>query len=62
MTPWGRLIYGVGIGIIVVVIRQFGSYPEGVTYGILLMNIVTPLIDRFLPRKIYGYQKEAKKA
>ena len=42
-------------------IRQFGSYPEGVTYGILLMNIATPLIDR-LPRKIYGIKKEAKKA
>lgn len=62
MTPWGRTIYGIGIGLIAVVIRQFGSYPEGVTYGILLMNIVAPLIDRFLPRKIYGYQKEAKKA
>lgn len=62
MTPWGRTIYAVGIGLLVVVIRKFGSYPEGVTYGILLMNITTPLIDRFLPRKIYGYQKEAKKA
>ena len=43
-------------------IRLFNStYPEGVTYGILLMNIATPLIDR-IPRKIYGYQKEGKKA
>ena len=48
---------------IIVLIRQFGNYPEGVTYGILLMNIATPLIDRFLPQKIYGIQKkEAKKA
>ena len=62
MTPWGQIIYAFGIGLIVAVIRTFGSYPEGVTYGILLMNIATPLIDRFLPRKIYGYQKEAKKA
>ena len=37
-------------------------FGEGVTYGILLMNICTPLIDRFLPRKVYGYKKEAKKA
>ena len=62
MTPWGCIIYGLGIGLIISLIRQFGAYPEGVTYGILLMNIATPLIDRFLPRKIYGHQKEAKKA
>lgn len=62
MTAWGQVIYAFGIGLIVSVIRQFGAYPEGVTYGILLMNIATPLIDRFLPRKIYGHHKEAKKA
>lgn len=62
MTPVGQIIYAAGIGLIITVIRSFGAYPEGVTYGILLMNIATPLIDRFLPRKIYGYQKEAKKA
>lgn len=62
MTPWGQVIYAVGIGLIVTLIRSFGSYPEGVTYGILMMNIFTPLIDRALPRKIYGYQKEVKKA
>lgn len=62
MTPWGRILYGLGIGLIVSLIRLFGAYPEGVTYGILLMNIATPLIDRFLPRKIYGHQKEAKNA
>ena len=61
ITPWGQVIYALGIGLIIALIRQFGSYPEGVTYGILLMNIVTPLIDR-IPRKIYGYQKEVKKA
>ena len=63
ITPWGQVIYAIGIGLIIVLIRQFGNYPEGVTYGILLMNIATPLIDRFLPQRIYGYQKkEAKKA
>lgn len=62
MTPCGQIIYAFGIGLIIAVIRAFGSYPEGVTYGILLMNIATPLIDRFLPRKIYGHQKEVKKA
>ncbi|MBQ9943338.1 MAG: RnfABCDGE type electron transport complex subunit D [Clostridia bacterium] len=62
MTPVGQMIYAAGIGLIIVLIRNFGAYPEGVTYGILLMNIATPLIDRFLPRKLYGYQKEAKQA
>lgn len=62
MTPVGQMIYAAGIGLILVLIRNFGAYPEGVTYGILLMNIATPLIDRFLPRKLYGYQKEAKQA
>ena len=62
ITPLAQVIYACMIGLIITLIRQFGSYPEGVTYGILLMNIATPLIDRFLPRKIYGHQKEAKKA
>lgn len=67
MTPWGQVIYAFMIGLIITLIRQFGSYPEGVTYGILLMNICTPLIDRFLPRHIYGHvkteqKKEAKQA
>ena len=63
IRPVAQIIYALLIGLIIVLIRQFGNYPEGVTYGILLMNIFTPLIDRFLPQKIYGYQKkEAKKA
>ncbi|MCR4885865.1 MAG: RnfABCDGE type electron transport complex subunit D [Clostridiales bacterium] len=62
ITPRGQILYAAGIGLIIVLIRLFNStYPEGVTYGILLMNIATPLIDR-IPRKIYGYQKEGKKA
>lgn len=62
MTKMGQVIYAFGIGLIIAVIRNFGAYPEGVTYGILLMNVATPLIDRFTPQKIYGYQKEVKKA
>ena len=63
IRPVAQIIYAALIGLIIVLIRQFGNYPEGVTYGILLMNIATPLIDRFLPQKIYGIQKkEAKKA
>ena len=52
VTSWGRVIYGVGIGIINYTIRRWGAYPEGTTYAILLMNITAPLIERFTrPRK-----------
>ena len=63
ITPLTQAVYACLIGLIIVIIRQFGNYPEGVTYAILLMNIFTPLLDRLLPQRIYGYQKkEAKKA
>ncbi len=53
----GRCIFALGCGIIVVIIRKYGSYPEGVTFAILLMNILTPLIDRFTSRRVYGVVK-----
>ncbi|MDO4739836.1 MAG: RnfABCDGE type electron transport complex subunit D [Eubacteriales bacterium] len=57
MTATGQFIYAAGCGLIVSVIRAFGAYPEGVTYAILLMNIATPLIDKFTRHKIYGEVK-----
>ena len=54
MNPRGMLIYGVGIGIITVVIRVFGSYPEGISFAILIMNGVTPLINTFVKPKRFG--------
>ncbi len=52
VTPRGKLIFGIGCGIITMLVRLYGMYPEGVTFAILLMNAVTPLIDRAtLPRK-----------
>ena len=54
ITPKGKIIFGLGAGIIVVLIRLKGGYPEGVCYSILLMNAVTPLIDRWkwtIPKK-----------
>ena len=56
----GQIIFGVGCGIITFVIRKWGGYPEGVTYAILLMNIVTPLIDKYIKPKTFGYVKEVK--
>ena len=53
LTKKGQIIFGVGCGIITVAIRQWGGYPEGVCYAILLMNALTPLIDRYLkPRRL----------
>jgi electron transport complex protein RnfD len=60
MTAKGQFIFAAGCGLIVWVIRSFGAYPEGVTYAILFMNILTPLIARFIHNRVYGHQKEAK--
>lgn len=59
VTDRGMLIFGFGCGLLTVLIRLFGGYPEGVSFAILLMNAATPLIDRFCRPKIYG-QVEAK--
>ena len=53
-TSWGNVVFGVGAGLIVVVIRLFGGFPEGVMYSILLMNAVTPLINRYTRPKTFG--------
>ncbi len=57
LTQKGCWIFGVGIGILVVVIRQFGGLPEGVMYAILLMNAATPLIDRMTQARTFGKDK-----
>jgi len=54
MTAKGGVIFGVGIGFIVMMIRYFGSYPEGVSFAILLMNMTVPLIDRWCHQHKYG--------
>lgn len=54
MTPNGMIIYGIGIGVITIIIRTFGSYPEGMSFAILIMNIVTPLINKCCKPKRYG--------
>ena len=54
MTKNGMLIYGVGIGIITVIIRLFGAYPEGVSFAILIMNAFTPLINMYIKPKRFG--------
>ena len=54
ITKAGRWVFGIGVGLIIMLIRIWGSYPEGVTFAILLMNAVTPLINRWTRPRIYG--------
>lgn len=61
VTFKGQVIYSVVAGFITVIIRTYGGYPEGVTYAILLMNIATPLLDKYIMPRKYGY-KRIKKA
>jgi len=54
VTRKGRWIFGIGCGVITIIIRIWGGYPEGVSYSILLMNVFTPLIDRLTKERIFG--------
>ncbi len=57
VTPLGCWIFGVGAGIMVTIIRLFGGLPEGVMYSILMMNAITPLLNRYTKPKVFGSQK-----
>ncbi len=60
LTGTGKLVFGTGCGIVTFLIRSYGGTPEGVCYSILIMNCITPLIDRYtMPRK-FGYVRTAK--
>ncbi len=58
MTKLGRVYFGIGCGLLTVVIRLVGGYPEGVSYSILLMNLAVPLIDRWTLPKPFGGRKK----
>ena len=60
ITWKGKLVFGIGCGVMTFLIRQFGGYPEGVSFSILLMNILTPYIDRFTMTHPLGAVKPAK--
>jgi len=57
VTPLGRIIFAVGAGILTAIIRVKGAYPEGVSYSILLMNVATPLIEKFTKPNVFGKVK-----
>ncbi len=54
MTAKGMVVYGIGIGVITVLIRFFGSYPEGVSFAILIMNSIVPLLNKYIKPARFG--------
>ena len=62
VTGNGRIIFGVGLGILTVLIRNFSSLPEGVCFSILIMNAFAPLIDKYIRVKPFGFYKKKKNA
>ena len=56
-TPKGKIVFGVGAGVLTFLIRYYGSYPEGVSFAILLMNIANPHIEKLSARKVFGGKK-----
>lgn len=55
-----RIVFAIGCGLLTIIIREFGSLPEGVSYSIVLMNIITPLIERYVKPTSFGKPKEKK--
>ncbi len=62
VTPIGHIIMGVGCGALTALIRLGGGYAEGVTYAILVMNAITPLIDKFVHPRVFGHTRVKKEA
>ena len=56
-----RIVFAIGCGLLTIIIREFGSLPEGVSYSIVLMNIITPLVERYVKPTAFGKPKEKKK-
>jgi electron transport complex protein RnfD len=61
VTPVGKIIFGAGVGALTAIIRRFGGFPEGVTYGILIMNTIAPFLDKIRVKK-YGFVPPVKPA
>jgi len=55
-TPWGKIIFAVGAGLLTCLIRYFGSYPAGVSFAILFMNILTPYIEKWTRRRVFAHE------
>ncbi len=58
MTRWGQVAFGIGCGVITMVIRYFGGYNEGVSFAMLIMNACVPLLDKLGRPRYYGAPKK----
>ena len=58
-TPKGRIIYGVGIGALIYIIRTWGGYPDAIAFSVLLMNMCVPLLDYYTQPRVYGHAKSS---
>jgi len=56
-TPKGRIIYGIGIGLLTYIIRVWGGYPDGIGFAVLLMNLAAPTIDHYTQPRVYGHNR-----
>ncbi len=56
-TPNGRLIYAIGIGVMVYIIRNWGAFPDGIAFGVLILNMFVPLIDQYTVPRVVGYKR-----
>jgi electron transport complex protein RnfD len=54
-TPMGKIYYGAGIGLLIYVIRTWGSYPDGAAFAVLLMNMAAPTIDYYTQPRVFGH-------
>ena len=61
LLPMGKVVVGIGCGVITMIIRLWGQYPEGVSFSILIMNCLTPLINNFFQKRMYGGAKKHEK-
>lgn len=57
-TFLGAIIYAIGLGLMTVIIRRYGSYPEGVSFAILFMNLLTPLLDKYCKPRVFGDERK----
>ncbi|GAB4186081.1 MAG: electron transport complex subunit RsxD [Wenzhouxiangellaceae bacterium] len=55
-TPLGKVLFGAGVGVLMLVIRRWGTYPDGVAFAVLCMNMMAPLLDRYTRPRIYGHR------
>ena len=61
LLPMGKVVFGIGCGVITMIIRLWGQYPEGASFSILIMNCLTPLINNFFQKRMYGGAKKHEK-